>query len=260
MTPLRGYPALTALLAQELATTAPRIAQALEVLADARSPLKAGSYEAIGNNTDRQDPSETWIAAKAARDRWQLIAAIKGIDSYTRTLNHIVNEWAPTPIKGSNNVWCDNHQRHRTPEPQATGSSDCRWCTDVKRNYGTYPNRNLIDQHDKGRRISETEYRRQLGKGVASTSPHATTGKTRSTTHSPPTNSPTATPYKDKQLMRPLWRHGPRRPQRMHDVLVRNQHRPPLYPLHGTRTNLKRPEPEWETWTTFGLWGGTHHQ
>lgn len=164
----RGYPGLTRLIAIELATTPPRIARALETIADARSPLRANSYEALASNTGGPDPGQTDLARQADHDRQTLIRTIRDLDTASRTIRSILNEWAPQPLTSTLDLWCENCSRHGINEPRAgDGSRNCRWCNDVHRAYDCWPTGKLVNLHAKGRRITEQEYRRLLGKGTA---------------------------------------------------------------------------------------------
>ena len=164
----RGYPGLTRLIAIELATFPPRIARATEVLADARSPLRANSYEALASSGGGPDPGQTDLARQADHDRKTMIRAIRDLDTASRTIRSILDEWAPQPVRGGLAMWCENCQRYGISEPRAgDGSRNCRWCNDVHRAYDCWPTGKLVALHAKGRRITETEYRRLLGKGTA---------------------------------------------------------------------------------------------
>jgi hypothetical protein len=164
----KGYPMLARLIGIEITTWPQRIARAHEVMADARSPLRANSYEATLNGGNGPDPGQTAIAQQATRERRELDATINAIDGLVRHAGKILNEWAPHPTKTGLALWCENHLRHGHHEIRAgDGSANCRWCCDVHRAYGTWPTRQLLELHARGRRIGEAEYRRLLGKGAA---------------------------------------------------------------------------------------------
>jgi hypothetical protein len=162
----RGWAGLIRLIALEITNMPPRIDRALEVLSDARSPLRANSYEAIGTSNGGPDPGTTAIAAQADRDRKQLIHHIREIDALVRGITHILDEWAPQQGATNETFWCDNHQTYGYQEPRGLNRTrNCGWCCDVHRTWNVWPTRALIELHAKGRRITETEYRRLLGKG-----------------------------------------------------------------------------------------------
>jgi len=163
----RGWAHLTRLIAIELTAMPSRIDRALQTLGDARSPLKASSYEAQIRGSP-PDPGPTELAIQAAHDRQRLIAALRQIDALTRGVGCILDEWAPNHGAIDATWWCDNCLKYGVKEPRAAdGSTNCRWCCDVHRTWNLWPTRALIQLHTKGRRITETEYRRLLGKGAA---------------------------------------------------------------------------------------------
>jgi hypothetical protein len=152
----------------ELATFPARIPRALEVMSDARSPLRANSYEANINGGTGPDPGQTEIAAKAEHNRRALLRTIRDLDMQSRILRSILDEWNPQQTKTGLTIWCQNHLTHGQREPCADDrSTNCRWCMDVHRTWKTWPTRALIELHDRGRRITEPEYRRLLGKTPA---------------------------------------------------------------------------------------------
>jgi hypothetical protein len=164
----RGPAKLVQLIAIELATLPPRINRALEVLADARSPLRANSYEALASGGGGPDPGQTALAAQADHDRRNLIRAIRDLDTQSRTIRTILDEWAPQQLRGDLAMWCENCSKYGISEPRALdGSRCCRWCNDVHRAYNCWPTGKLAALHARGRRITEDEYRRLLGKGAA---------------------------------------------------------------------------------------------
>lgn len=164
----KGYPHLAHLIAIELATFPARIARAHEVMADARSPLRANSYEATLGTGGGPDPGQTAIAARATHDRRELNTTIDTIDGLVRHIGKILAEWAPHTIRGELAMWCENCARYGISEPRAPdGSKCCRWCNDVHRAYNAWPTGKLVALHARGRRITETEMRRLLGKPAA---------------------------------------------------------------------------------------------
>jgi hypothetical protein len=163
----RGPATLLEQIVQELATFPARIPRALEVMADARSPLRANNYEAIASGNGGPDPGQTEIAARAEHNRKALLRVIRDLDLQSRILRSICDEWAPQQPKHGASIWCANHLAHGQRQPCADGSTNCRWCMDVHRTWKVWPTRALIELHDRGRRLSETEYRRLLGKGTA---------------------------------------------------------------------------------------------
>jgi hypothetical protein len=165
----RGYPGLVQLIALELAGYPNRIKHALETIADARSPLRATSYETGSHNSHGPDPGQTELARQADHDRQTLTQTIRDLDTACRTIRAICNEWAPNPAKPDLSMWCENHLRHGYREPRASdGSRNCRWCCQFHRDpphgYGVWPNRALLEHHARYPRISVTEVRRLLGK------------------------------------------------------------------------------------------------
>jgi hypothetical protein len=164
----RGYPYLIRITAQILATYPDRYTRALEVMADARSPLRANSYETnIGGHTT-PNPGQTAIAHQATHDRKDLHDTFDKAFGLLRHAGKLLDEWAPQPPKYIGNFWCENHANHGHQVARADdGSRNCDWCCTVNRKWGTLPTRKLIDLHERGRRITETEYRKLLGKGAA---------------------------------------------------------------------------------------------
>ena len=175
------YAELARLDAIEASTWPPRIDRALQILADARSPMRASSGTGAGGDDNPLpaglDPDTGELRGDmqhAARVRQQLVDAILERDRQARRINRILGVWAPLPVKGGMGdgenaaLWCPNHLTHGHREPRGINQSrHCRWCCDIQRIYGAWPNGKLIDLHARGIKISATVARRELKKGAA---------------------------------------------------------------------------------------------
>lgn len=165
-----------------LAATWPtRIDRAIHVLADARSPLRAASAGTGGRadhplpgGLDGDTATLRGDIQRAADIRRQLEQAILERDRLGRRIGRILDEWAPLAIKGGMGdtenaaLWCPNHLKHGHREPRGMNQTrHCRWCSDIKRIYGAWPNEVLIDLHARGIKISATVARRELKRGAA---------------------------------------------------------------------------------------------
>jgi hypothetical protein len=53
---------------------------------------------------------------------------------------------------------CENHHRHGIFEERATDRRNCRWCSDVEREYGSPPDVELIGQRAASGRLSSMHY------------------------------------------------------------------------------------------------------
>lgn len=160
-----------------------RIERALEQLAHATSPLHGtsndtarggGSSSTVPAGIDPNTGERSTELRRSSAVRRELYTAIDAFHDAVADMYRIVDEWAPLPQKGgmgdteNTNLWCPNCLKHGVKEPRGIdGSRHCRWCCDIKRNYGRYPNAELIKTHVRGHTISDNEYRRQLGKGAA---------------------------------------------------------------------------------------------
>jgi hypothetical protein len=163
---------LIAALAALLATYPQRIDRALNVLTTAADPIHTTTTDRTTGSPTPPLPLPHPEHLEAAETRQRLKTAVYIIRDAERTIAGILGNWAPLPVhKGMGDtenaaLWCPNCLQHGHREPRgANGTRHCGWCTDVKRNYGQYPNSTLMSMHRTGRRISDNEYRRQLGKG-----------------------------------------------------------------------------------------------
>ena len=175
----RGYPLLASLIARDLKTWQTRIARAEEVMADARSPLKGAGYGTPTVNSDGGSSPPPGIAfdkntgdlrvdgAQAVRQLKELHDIVNTLDRLTRRGEAILGEWAPPSVKSELTIWCENHLRYGQHVAHADdGSRNCGWCCNIHRTYKVWPNRPLIDMHDRGRRIFVADIQRHLGKQV----------------------------------------------------------------------------------------------
>jgi hypothetical protein len=163
---------LIAVIAQLLATYPQRIDRADDVLRTASDPIRSSQTDRTTGSREPALPMLSFDCREAIETRRRLTQAVRAIRDAERDIAAILHDWAPLPVKrgmgDSENaaLWCPQCLKHGYREPRgANGTRHCSWCCDVHRNYGSYPNAALMAMHRVGRRISDTEYRRQLGKG-----------------------------------------------------------------------------------------------
>jgi hypothetical protein len=161
----------------DLAKIAPRIDTALTQLARDASPLKA-SAGGIGGTGDYSDPTAT-TALDPQRDqpttaRRRILQLVRNLDEDSRALCALINTHAAVPA-GSKTLeaenagwWCKNHKQYGInvavrDDGDRTHGRHCRWCQDIYRNYGKYPNSKLIKFKARQSRLSERDIERELG-------------------------------------------------------------------------------------------------
>lgn len=160
--------------AQRAARWPPRITRALEQLrrADDRTARPGGGEPGPRGKNTISDPTGTIVTTdedrtvvEARADRYALTRAILERDRAARTIERILDTWAPDRGNTDDDAaWCRNHRHHGRTEPRADdGSLNCRWCADIIRAYGKAPTIALIRLHDQGARIDEATYLRLLG-------------------------------------------------------------------------------------------------
>lgn len=149
-----------------------RAQRALDVLADAQSPLNGSSLNVkiTGSGTsDRTGEMATDSPPDVRAERRELRRAIMEFDKQSRRVQRILDEYAPSGGKPTPEasaaanapIWCAN-SNHGTPTPKDGAYRHCRWCRQVKSDWGHLPTGPLCDLHERGVRLSEADYRRHF--------------------------------------------------------------------------------------------------
>lgn len=158
--------------ALETSTWPDRIARALRTMDDTQSPLHVAS-DIPGGSSDDSVIQQSRDMRTALADRTDLIRLVVEREQRARGITRILNDWAPLIVKGgpgdteNSAIWCPNHLKHGHREPAAAnGRRNCRWCCDWKERLD-WPNKEMIELHARGIKITETIARRSLRKGAA---------------------------------------------------------------------------------------------